>query len=116
MNIQKFRDYCLSFRKVNEEFPFDNNTLVFKVKGKIFALCNVDQFDSLNVKCEPAKAIELREKYPDIVIPGYHMNKKHWNTVKMPNNLPDDLLKSWIMNSYDLVVAKLPMKDQETLK
>lgn len=77
MNIQEFRDFCLSFKEVTEEFPFDNNTLVFKVMGKMFALCDVDEFESTNLKCDPTIAIQLREEYPGIVIPGYHMNKKH---------------------------------------
>ena len=77
MNIEEFRDFCLSFNRVTEEFPFDNNTLVFKVMGKMFALCDVDEFESINLKCDPRKAIHLREEYPEIVIPGYHMNKKY---------------------------------------
>lgn len=115
MNIQEFRDFCLSFNKVTEEFPFDNNTLVFKVMGKMFALCDVDEFKSINLKCDPIKAIQLREEFPGIVIPGYHMNKKHWNTVVMDNNIPDEKINEWIRDSYDLVVAKLPKKDQAKL-
>lgn len=116
MNIVEFRDFCLTFDRVTEEFPFDENTLVFKVMGKMFALCDVDEFESINLKCNPEKAIQLREEYPGIVNPGYHMNKKHWNTVEMNNNLPDKLIKSWITDSYDLVVANLPKKDQKELK
>ena len=116
MNIEQFRDYCLSFSGVTEEFPFDENTLVVKVIGKMFALCDVDDFESINLKCDPVEAIELRETYPDIVIPGYHMNKKHWNTISMQYNLPEELIKEWITNSYNLVVAGLPKKDRETLK
>ncbi len=115
MNIESFREYCLSFPEVTEEFPFDENTLVFKVMGKIFALCDVDEFESINLKCDPVKAIELREEYPGLVEPGYHMNKKHWNTVSMQGNLPDDLIKEWIKDSYDLVVAKLPKRDREKI-
>lgn len=116
MNIEEFRDFCLSFRCVTEEFPFDNNTLVFKVLGKMFALCDVDEFESINLKCDPVKAVQLREENPGVVIPGYHMNKKHWNTIVMENNLPNDLIEEWITESYNLVVAKLPNKDQQKLK
>lgn len=115
MNIEEYRNYCLYFPGVTEEFPFDNNTLVFKVKGKMFTLCDVDEFESINVKCDPVKAIELRETYQGIVKPGYHMNKKHWNTVMMDNNLPNSLIESWIRDSYDLVVKNLPKKVREEL-
>lgn len=116
MNIEEFRDFCLSFNEVTEEFPFDNNTLVFKVMGKMFALCDVEEFESINLKCDPTKALQLREEYPGIVIPGYHMNKKHWNTVVMNNNIPDKRIREWITDSYDLVVAKLPKKDRKRLQ
>lgn len=115
MNIEEFREFCLSFKSVTEEFPFDNNTLVFKVMGKMFALCDVEDFESINLKCDPVKAVQLREEYPGVVIPGYHMNKKHWNTIMMDNNLPDDLIGDWITDSYNRVVAKLPKKDQKKL-
>jgi len=115
MNIESFRDYCLSFSGVTEEFPFDENTLVFKVMGKMFALCDVDDFESINLKCDPIKAIKQREEFPDLVLPGYHMNKKHWNTVSMQDNLPDKLIKEWIKDSYDLVVEKLPKREREKL-
>jgi len=115
MNIESFRDYCLSFSGVTEEFPFDENTLVFKVMGKMFALCDVDDFESINLKCDPIKAIEQREEFPDLVLPGCHMNKKHWNTVSMQDNLPDKLIKEWIKDSYDLVVEKLPKREREKL-
>lgn len=82
----------------------------------MFALCDVDKFESINLKCEPMKAILLRETYPDIVIPGYHMNKKHWNTIDMQANLPDSLVKQWITDSYHLAVANLPKKDQQKLQ
>ena len=115
MNIEHFRSFCLSFSGTTEEFPFDESTLVFKVMGKMFALCDVDEFESINLKCDPEEAIQLREKYPGIVLPGYHMNKKHWNTVKMQNNLADKLIKEWITNSYRLVTAKLSKADREKL-
>lgn len=107
MNIESFRQYCLSFSDTTEEFPFGPETLVYKVKGKLFALTDIDQFESINLKCNPDEAIELRERYP-AVQPGYHMNKKHWNTVLMDNSVPDRLVKEWIANSYALVRASLP--------
>jgi predicted DNA-binding protein (MmcQ/YjbR family) len=99
---------------VTEEFPFDNNTLVYKVLGKMFALADVDQFDSINLKCEPERAIELREEYPG-VMPGYHMNKKHWNTILMDGSINDTLIKSWIDHSYNLVVSSLPKRQKIAL-
>lgn len=115
MDIEFFRDYCLSKKGVTEEFPFDEQTLVFKVMGKMFALTNVDSFVSINLKCEPEKAIELREQY-DFVKPGYHMNKKHWNTIFVEGNISNKLLKEWIDDSYNLVVVSLTKKTQEELK
>ncbi len=107
MNIEVYRDYCLQKPGVTEEFPFDENTLVFKVRGKMFALTDVDQFISINLKCDPQRAIELREQYPGIQ-PGYHMNKKHWNTIETDGSVGDKLLFELIDHSYDLVVAGLP--------
>jgi predicted DNA-binding protein (MmcQ/YjbR family) len=109
MNIEEFRNYCITKYGSSEEFPFDNNTLVFKVMGKIFALVDVDLFESINLKCDPEKAIALREKY-DAVKPGYHMNKKHWNTIEMDGSVGDNELRHWINHSYELVVSKLPQK------
>jgi predicted DNA-binding protein (MmcQ/YjbR family) len=107
MNIEEFRAYCLLKKGVTEGFPFDNDTLVFKVMDKMFALTGLSGEFSLNLKCDPEKAIELREEYPS-VIPGYHMNKQHWNTIDVDGSIEDDLLKEWIDHSYDLVVASLP--------
>lgn len=106
MNIESFRSYCLSKKGVTEEFPFGEDTLVFKVMGKIFALTDVELFESINLKCDPEKAVQLREEYP-AVVPGYHMNKKHWNTVLMNEGLADRAIGEWIDDSYDLVVASL---------
>jgi predicted DNA-binding protein (MmcQ/YjbR family) len=107
MNIEEFRDYCISKPGVTEEFPFDENTLVFKVMGKMFALTDlVDDF-SLNLKCDPERAIELRDQYAAIQ-PGYHMNKAHWNTVKMDGSISESLIHELIDHSYQLVVDKLP--------
>lgn len=116
MNIESFRDYCIAKKGVTEEFPFDNKILVFKVMGKMFVLTGVDTFESINVKCDPELAIELRERYDGDVIPGYHMNKKHWNTVSTNGAISDILLKEWIDHSYDLIVQSLPKKVREELK
>lgn len=114
MNIESFRDYCISKKGVTEEFPFDQDTLVFKVMGKIFALTDVDRFDSINLKCHPDRVPALREQYP-AVRPGYYMNKKHWNTVLMDGSVPDKLLQEWIDHSYEMVVAGLTRKQRESL-
>jgi len=115
MHIEDFRSYCLSFPSTEETLPFDENTLCFKVKGKIFAICDIMGFESINLKCRPEKAIELREEYEG-VIPGYHMNKKHWNTVMMDHSIPDDRVREWIEESYWLVVKGLPKKVREELE
>ncbi|MBX0332076.1 MmcQ/YjbR family DNA-binding protein [Pontibacter sp. HSC-14F20] len=108
MNIEDFRDYCLAKPATTEEMPFDQDTLVFKVKGKMFALCSLSEYGKgIALKCDPEQAILLREQYPQ-VLPGYHMNKQHWNTVLPEAGLPLDILKSLIDDSYTLVVAKLP--------
>lgn len=114
MNIETYRKYCLAKKGVTEEFPFGEETLVFKVMGKMFALTDVEAFESVNLKVEPEEGIELREKYSS-VLPGYHMNKKHWITVMMDGSIPDKLICQWIDNSYNLVSATLPKKDQATL-
>lgn len=115
MNIEEFRDFCLSLKGVTEGTPFGENVLVFKVIEKMFALTDIDLFESINLKCNPELAIELREKY-QAVQPGYHMNKKHWNTITVNSDMPDNLLKHWTRHSYDLVVSGLPKKDRESLK
>jgi predicted DNA-binding protein (MmcQ/YjbR family) len=114
MNIEQFQEYCISLPGVTEEFPFGEEILVYKVKGKIFALTHIDDFQSVNLKCDPENAVELRERY-DGVRPGYHMNKKHWNTVEVHSNIPNKLLLQWVRDSYDLVVKSLPKKDRESL-
>lgn len=114
MHIEQFREFCLSLKGVTEEFPFGEETLVYKVMGKMFALTDITSFESVNLKCDPEIAIELRERY-DGVTPGYHMNKKHWNTVDMHAGISDKLIHSWIKDSYDLVVASLPKKVKEEL-
>jgi predicted DNA-binding protein (MmcQ/YjbR family) len=112
MNIEEFRDYCLSKPALTEGFPFDETTLVFKVAGKLFSITDVEAPFSINLKCDPQRALELREQYP-AVLPGYHMNKQHWNTVEMDESIPDCLIMEWIDHSYELVVAKLPKAVRE---
>ena len=117
MNIEEFRAYCLSKKEVSESFPFDESTLVFKVLNKMFAATNLNWEEfAVNLKCHPEKAIELRAQYPSIQ-PGYHMNKKHWNTVSFEDgNLSNDFLKELIDHSYDLVVQSMPKKTRESLQ
>jgi predicted DNA-binding protein (MmcQ/YjbR family) len=115
LNIEYYRDYCLKKPGVTEEFPFDSQTLVFKVMGKVFALTDVDAFSSINLKCDPENAVQLREQFNE-VIPGFHMNKKHWNTISMEGNLSDSLVMGWIDDSYALVVSGLPLKKREDLR
>lgn len=111
MNIEEYRSYCLAKKGVTEEFPLDNETLVFKVAGKMFALTNVSTFASLNLKCDPEKAVELRDQYP-AVLPGYHMNKKHWNTILLDGSIPSKLPQNWIDESYLRVVNALPKRER----
>lgn len=110
MNIEELRDYCIAKKGVEESFPFDNETLVFKVMGKIFLLTGItSQPLRFNVKCEPEKAIELRAKY-SCIMPGYHMNKQHWNTITCDGSVNDKLLKEWIDESYFLIADSLSKK------
>jgi predicted DNA-binding protein (MmcQ/YjbR family) len=111
MNIESFREYCLRKNGVTESFPFDETTLVFKVSNKMFALTDLESEFSINLKCEPEKAIELRERYPS-VLPGYHMNKRHWNTIVIDGSIDDDIILGWVDDSYDLIVESLPKKDK----
>lgn len=108
MNVESFQSYCLSKPDVSEEFPFGDETLVYKVAGKVFALGALDATPlRINLKCDPEFALQLREEY-DAVQPGYHMNKKHWNTIIADGSVKDSMLCQWIDHSYDLVVASLP--------
>lgn len=110
MNIETLRTYCLSKPKVEETFPFGPDVLVYKVSGKIFLLLSLnDQPLQFNVKCDPELAIQLREEF-SCVIPGYHMNKKHWNTIVVDGSAPAKRLKEWIDHSYELVATALPKK------
>lgn len=114
MNLEGLREYCLQKKGVTESFPFDEDTLVFKVMGKIFLLLNLSDAHSMNLKCDPDWAIELREKHPEVQ-PGYHMNKKHWNTVALHGLLNEDQLIEMIDHSYTLVVANLSKTQQKAL-
>lgn len=101
--------YCLKKKKVTEEFPFDEKTLVFKVMNKMFCLTNLDRPNNINLKCDPELAAEFRERYNEVT-PGYHMNKKHWNTIALDGTLSDKVILNWIDHSYEIVVEGLPKK------
>ena len=105
MNIETIREYCISKKGATESFPFGDDTLVYKVKNKIFALVNLDGNLSINLKCDPVLALELREKFA-AVTSGYHMNKKHWNTINLDGTIPDKEVYLWIDHSYMLVLGK----------
>lgn len=109
MNVEELRDYCLEKPGVTEGFPFGEDTLVFKVGGKLFLLTGLQQGDSFNAKCDPELAIDLRERHPEVK-PGYHMNKAHWNTVFMNGSLTRKQLCNMIDHSYNLVLNSLPKK------
>jgi predicted DNA-binding protein (MmcQ/YjbR family) len=112
MNIEEFREYCIAQKGVSEELPFGPDTLVYKVMGKIFALTNLNsEIFTVNLKCDPDTAIALREEH-DYVLPGFHMNKKHWNTVN-GENCPTKQLKELTNHSYDLVVVSFTKKQKE---
>jgi predicted DNA-binding protein (MmcQ/YjbR family) len=116
MNIEQIREYCLKKKGVTEEFPFDEETLVFKVAGKIFLLTSLESIPlQINLKCDPEKAVELREEY-EAVQPGYHMNKKHWNTIIFDGTVPVKKILEWIDNSYNLVMSGLKQSDLKKLK
>lgn len=110
MNIEELREYCLRKKGVEETLPFGPETLVYKVMGKMFLLTGLEyQPIQFNVKCDPDKAIELREQFI-CVTPGYHMSKKHWNTIIDDGSVSSNQLRQWIDDSYDLVVESLPKK------
>lgn len=115
MNLETYYEYCFSKKGVTEHFPFDEDTLVFKVGGKMFALSSLLQWEkgtpSLNLKCDPERAQELRAEF-DAIQPGYHMSKIHWNTIAVNQDAPDALLKELIDHSYDLVFKSLAKKIQ----
>jgi predicted DNA-binding protein (MmcQ/YjbR family) len=109
MDLEKIREYCLSKLAATEGFPFDRQTLVFKVGGKMFALIDIENPFSVNVKCEPEKAIELREHH-QAILPGYHMSKKHWNTIQLNQDLSHQLIMNCLDHSYQLVFQSLSKK------
>lgn len=116
MNVEDVRKYCLSKRAVSESTPFDDVTLVFKVAGKMFAIIPLDETElSITLKCDPEKAISLREKYP-AVKPGYHTSKKHWNTIAIDGSIDKNLILEWIDHSYEMVVKGLTKKQREILE
>ena len=114
MNIESYRDYCIQKPGVTEGFPFGGETLVFKVMNKMFALTDVETFDFVNLKCDPERALQLREQNPGIT-PGWHMNKTLWNSVSTDSSVSDTLFLELIDHSYELIVASLPKKLQEEL-
>ncbi|MCF8240622.1 MAG: MmcQ/YjbR family DNA-binding protein [Melioribacteraceae bacterium] len=115
MDIEELRNYCLRKKGVSEDFPFDEDTLVFKVMNKIFCLTSLTPPFTINLKCDPERAVELREKYEEVQ-PGFHMNKTHWNTVDMEGTLNDKFIMELIDHSYNMVVAGLTKKNKEYLK
>jgi predicted DNA-binding protein (MmcQ/YjbR family) len=115
MNIEELRAYCLGKKAVTEGLPFGEDTLVFKVGDKMFLLVGLDDNPlEFNVKCEPEKAIELRDRY-SCVKPGFHMNKTYWNTIVMDGSVGDKMLKEWIDHSYNQIVQSLPKKEREKI-
>ncbi len=115
MNIEDIREYCLNKKSATESLPFDENTLVFKVKNKIFAILSLGISNlTLSLKGEPANNVELREKY-EFILPGYHMNKLHWNTIELRYNISASLIKQLIDNSYNIVISTLPLRLKEEL-
>ena len=115
MNLEELRDYCLSLPHVTEDMPFGEDILVFRICNRIFVLTSLESVPlRVSLKCDPERAIELREQYPNKIIAGYHLNKKHWNTVLL-EGLPPALIKEMIQHSYDQVLAKVPKKEREIL-
>ncbi len=117
MNIEQFRDYCLQKKGVTEHFPFDEVVLVFKVMHKMFALTSLNWNEfKVNLKCDPERAIVLREEHENTILPGYHMSKKHWNTIQPNVDFDTKFFLELVDHSYDLVVKGLTKKDKEILK
>lgn len=114
MYLDEFREFCLQKPGVTEDTPFGPETLVFKVMNKIFAITGIDEFKFINLKCDPERALELRERWSGIK-PGWHMNKQHWNSVFVDGSVPDNLIKELTDHSYELIVASLPKKVRDEL-
>ena len=115
MNVEEYRIYCLAKKGITEGFPFDQSTLVFKVMNKMFALAGIDNFTFINLKCDPERAVELRERYEGIT-PAYHMSKVHWNSIAIDSDVPDKLLYQLLDDSYAIIVFSLPKQLQQELK
>jgi len=115
MNIEQYRNYCIAKKGVTESFPFDETTLVFKVMNKMFALAGIENFTFINLKCNPERAIDLREKFEGVT-GAYHMSKVHWNSVSTLGDISDKLIYQWIDDSYDLIVSSLTKKLQKELE
>lgn len=116
MDIESFRNYCLNKPGTTEDTPFGPDTLVLKVMDKMYALADINVFQYINLKCDPEYAMELRERFDGAIRPGYHMNKKLWNSVDTDGRVPENLIYQLIDHSYDLVVSKLPKKLKEELE
>lgn len=115
MNIEELRNFCLSLKGADEKMPFGDNILVFSVKGKMFCATGITDYEYINLKCDPDIAVELREKYNEVT-PGYHMNKRLWNSISTNGNIPTKLMKEWILDSYNLVIDGLSKKIQKELE
>jgi predicted DNA-binding protein (MmcQ/YjbR family) len=115
MDVEQFQAYCLSKPATSEDFPFGEENMCLRVGGKIFAICDLVNLPfSVNLKCDPDRAVELREQYEEVQ-PGYHMNKKHWNTINFEGSVPPTLLRELIDHSYDLVARSLKKSDRQAL-
>lgn len=116
MNIEDFREFCLSFNGTSEDHPFDDdNILAINVMDEIYAIADIEKFNAINLKCDPVKASMLRNLYNEVQ-PGQHMDKRHWNTIDPNGTLDDELIKEWIKDSYNLVVEALSRKKQKKLE
>jgi len=114
MTLDTFLQFCDTLPGTEQTFPFNETTLVMKAGGKMYALADITEFKSINVKCDPDEALELRERY-EAVRPGYHMSKKHWNTVMLDGSIPQKEILQWIRNSYDLIIQSLPAAQRRQL-
>lgn len=115
MTLDEIRSFCFELKGVTEDLPFGEDTLAFRVGGKIFALTSISEPETVNLKCDPVLAADLREKFSDDVFPGYHMNKKHWNTVSVVGSLDHNQIREMILMSYQLVLASLPKPVRNSL-
>lgn len=116
MTLDEIRSFCLGKVGVTEDLPFDEETLAFRVGGKIFLLTSISEPETVNLKCDPEKAVELRDQFPDDIFPGFHMNKKHWNTVSVVGSLDHNQIRELISHSFDLVFQSLPKSVQAGLQ